>query len=261
MLLAAFAVSVGHPSLALADETPAPGSSVVTLSERRAADAFQAYTRKDYAAAVALYLDAYEAEPRGEILYNIARIYDTKLGDPPLAITFYRRYIANPGLYTERIELANQRLTELRQAEVMASKPAEPRPLPAVTPAVMVRNRAEPAPIPAHVSDSGGSSQKTWAVVVGSVGAASLIAGGALALLAHDKSQQSRDQCNPSDRNLCSPAGVTLRDEAQRLALFATSFAIAGGSLLAAGTVVYVTAPRDERGAFTGLSVGLGSRF
>src|SRR6187549_514967 len=91
------------PSPAKGDEPAASESSAVTLSEQRAAEAFSAYSNKDYAAAVALYLQAYQAAPSGSILYNIARIYDTKLADRPLAITFYRRYIADPGAYTERI--------------------------------------------------------------------------------------------------------------------------------------------------------------
>ena len=258
MLCAVAVLAVSHASLALAEDPTATESPAVALSERRAAEGFEAYTRKDYAAAVALYLNAYQAAPSGSILYNIARIYDTKLGDRPLAIIFYRRYIADPGAYTEHVELANQRLTELRKAELLATQLAE---APAV--AAPERKRGDPAAIPVKASSgyAGGSSQKTLAIAIGGLGAATLIVSGVLVLLASDKNQQSKAQCNPRDRDLCSAAGVALRSDAQRLAVLATGFGVAGGTMLAAGTALYVTAPRDERGGFAGLRVGLRGRF
>ena len=251
------ALVVSHSSLALAEGPTVIESPAIALSERRAAEAFEAYTRKDYAAAVALYLNAYQAAPSGSILYNIARIYDTKLGDRPLAITFYRRYIADPGAYTERVELANQRLTELRKAELVAAEQTEP------ISALAASNRKPESlaapPVGAPSVDRG--NQKTWAIAVGSLGALGLIAGGALALIANDRNQQSKDQCNPSNPNLCSNAGVTLRSDAQRFGALATGFGVAGATLLAAGTVLYVTTPRDDRGAVAGLGVGFRGLF
>lgn len=248
---------VSHASPALAEEPTLTESSAVALSERRAAEAFEAYTKKDYPAAVALYLKAYQAAPSGSILYNIARIYDTKLADRPLAVTFYRRYLADPGAYADRVEFANQRLTELRKAELLAAELTDP----VQTRAGSNLKQASPAAPPVRPPSTERGNQKSWAIAVGSLGAASLIAGGVLALLANDRNQQSKDQCNPSDRNLCSNAGVTLRSDAQRLAALATGFGAAGATLLVAGTVLYVTTPRDERGAVAGLSVGLGGRF
>ena len=107
---------------------------------------------------------------------------------------------------------------------------------------------------------SNGSNQKTWALLAGSVGVAALVTGGVLALVAADKNQQSETQCNPQNRNLCSPTGVSLRDDALSLARLSTTFGIAGGALLATGTVLYVSAPR-ESGNLSGLSVGFGSAF
>src|SRR5688500_1131432 len=70
----------------------------VARAEQYAADAFDAYGRKAYAEAIALYERAYSIAPNGDvILYNIARIYDVGLHSRSLAIDYYRRYTAAPG--------------------------------------------------------------------------------------------------------------------------------------------------------------------
>ena len=111
------AVSIYSPSVLAQESAPADPSSV-SLAERRAADAFTAYNKKEYAAAIALYLEAYDAVPSGSILYNIARIYDLKLHNRPSAIAFYRRYLADPGAQTDLVDISNQRLHELRGAQI-----------------------------------------------------------------------------------------------------------------------------------------------
>src|SRR6185436_18211441 len=100
------------------------GSSV-NLAERRAAEAFAAYNKKEYAAAIALYLEAYDATPSGAILYNIARIYDLKLHNRPSAIAFYRRYVADAGAQPDMIDIANHRLQQLRSAELATAMVAD----------------------------------------------------------------------------------------------------------------------------------------
>src|SRR4051794_22780210 len=76
------------PSVANAE----PASPDVTRAESYAADAFAAYEKKDYQEAVVLYLKALEAAPSADVLFNLAKIYDTKLNDRQLAMSFYRRY-------------------------------------------------------------------------------------------------------------------------------------------------------------------------
>jgi len=67
--------------------------------------------------------EQHHAAPDSE-LHNIARIYDTKLGDRPLASNFYRRYITGAGAVADRIQLANQLLVALREAELAANQSA-----------------------------------------------------------------------------------------------------------------------------------------
>ena len=65
---------------ALAQDEPSSPPDVAR-AESYAAEAFQAYAEKDYPRAVALYQQALDAAPSADIVYNIARIYDTKLED------------------------------------------------------------------------------------------------------------------------------------------------------------------------------------
>ena len=80
----------GTSALAGAQEEPA--NSEIARAEAFATEAFEAYERKEYEQAVALYRKALEASPSADIIYNLARIYDSKLKDRQRAVEFYRRY-------------------------------------------------------------------------------------------------------------------------------------------------------------------------
>ncbi len=114
---------------------------------------------------------------------------------------------------------------------------------------------------PAHDREAPGGAQRTIAWVTMGAGAAALVATGVLGLLAGVKNDDSKDHCNRSDQNLCDPDGVALRDDSQKLATVATTVGIAGGVLAATGAVLYLTAPSDERGNVSGLTLGLRAGF
>jgi hypothetical protein len=105
------ALACAWPSRAWAD---APERSTreadMERAERFAARAFAAYRDKDYATAVALYLQAYDAAPSADMLFNIARIYDSGLSDGTRAIRYYREYIASPDAEPARISMASERV-------------------------------------------------------------------------------------------------------------------------------------------------------
>ena len=108
---------------------------------------------------------------------------------------------------------------------------------------------------------SNGSAQRTWGIVVGSVGVAALITSGVMTLLASQKNDDSIDRCASSNPNLCDPEGVDRRKDAQNMADLATVFGIGGVVVLAGGTVIYLTAPSAEAGPLTGLSLRVGAKF
>jgi hypothetical protein len=239
MLLLAISTAIaGNGSLARAGEPPQVSESRnVGLAERRAAEAYDAYTRKDYISAVALYLEAYDAAPSGLVLYNIARIYDTKLADRPLAMTFYRRYITDPGADTERIRFANERLTELRAAEAVSSDLANAtpsassaKPVPRATPIV--------APSPAVEGERGGWSALRWTgVTLGVLGIAGVGVGTVYGLAAASKASTAHQTC---DGSLCTTqTGVDAAHAASDRATVSTVGFALGGALLAAGVALF----------------------
>jgi len=220
----------------LAEETAVEGSASVALSERRAAEAFQAYTKKDYALAVALYLDAYEAAPSGSILYNIALIYDMKLGDRPLAITFYRRYIADPGAHAELIEAANLRLGELREAEHAASQGTEEGSISDAD--TRQRARGSPHTVLDNSHERRGWSTLRWiGVALGAVGLAGVGVGGGFGLAAISKAGTAHDSC--SGNSCTSQSGVDAAHAARADARISNIGIGAGGALLLTGVALF----------------------
>jgi hypothetical protein len=74
------------------------------------------------------------------------------------------------------------------------------------------------------------------------VGLAALATSGALGLLANSKWSDAQGHCN--DMNQCDPVGLQGNQDARDMGDIATITAIAGGVLVAAGVVIYLTAPK-----------------
>jgi tetratricopeptide (TPR) repeat protein len=225
---AALAVmAAGSP--AAADEAGAPDASPVSVAERRAAEAFQAYSRKEYQAAITLYLQAYDAAPSGSILYNIARIYDLKLQDRAQAVTFYRRYVADPEAQADLVEISNQRLRELRNTDAAS---------PAAAGAARTLDSVSRADHEGVDQQPGGWSTLRWAgVAVGAAGLAGIGIGSGFGLSAMSRANVAKGVC---DGNACtSQAGVDAAKTARSQATVSTVGFAAGGALLAAGAVMF----------------------
>jgi serine/threonine-protein kinase len=231
-----------QPRTALAEEG-APemaAPSDVQLAEQRAAQAYDAYQKKDYTTAVALYLEAFKAAPSADLLYNIARIYDAKLGDRQLAITFYRRYVADPGAVAERIKRANDRLVELRDAEIAAGD----------------RVTREPRPAPAREPTSRSSALPAVGVALGVAGVVGLAVGTGFGLAARSKSDSAKPFCNGGA--CTSQRGVDDLHDASNSATVSTVAFVAGGALLAGGIALYLWGGNRKQGEreTTALQVG-----
>jgi hypothetical protein len=224
----------GTPRAVFASEPELPADdSSVAISEEKAAQAFEAYQSRRFSEAVALYVEAYDAAPNADILYNIARIYDTKLGDRPLAINFYRHYISDPGAVPERIQLANQRLLALRDAEAAASQPP---PSPAPPAAVPV---APPAPVRAGVT-----ARQWGAVGLAGLGVAAIGIGAGFGFAAIDDAHTVHRLC---DGNVCrEQRGIDAARSAESNARISTVGLLSGGALVALGTALYFW-PSSER--------------
>jgi serine/threonine-protein kinase len=128
------------------------------------------------------------------------------------------------------------------EAPVATTSSPAPAPPPPVTPAE--------EPRPSHF-------QRTLSFVVGGVGIVGLGVGTYFTVRASGKKSESLKNCDtPAQPNVCSQAGVTLRDQALSSARLATVFMVGGGVLLAGGVVLYFTAPSSGP-AKTGMPGGL----
>jgi tetratricopeptide (TPR) repeat protein len=217
------------PRAALAHESDgAEADGAIALAEQKASKAFEAYQSKRFSEAVALYIEAYDASPNADILYNVARIYDTKLGDRPLAINFYRRYIGDPGAVADRIQLANERLVALREAELAATRPAEAPVAPPV--------RAVPAPAPVAPA-SGWNATQVTGVALAATGVVALGVGTGFGIAAMKNARTSKDLC---DGSVCrEQRGIDAAGKATDHALVSTIGLASGGALLALGAAFY----------------------
>jgi hypothetical protein len=105
---------------------------------------------------------------------------------------------------------------------------------------------------PAHNAPS---TQRWIGLGVGGLGVIGLGVGGVLGLVAMSKRDQSNSgaipHCDAND--ICSSDGLALRKEAESAATGSTIAFVAGGIALAAGVVLYITAPRGS--PVTGLLV------
>ena len=229
------------PSIALAKEKkPADETSVtagVKEAEKYAAEAYEAYQAQDYSTAVALYLKALDASPSADIVYNVAKLYDTKLKDRQLAMTFYRRYIADPGAEPDRIKTVNERLAELREAELAAETPAES----SRTGKQPTRGSSAPAGAGAPAEpprDDGLSAVQVTGIVVGVVGLVGVGLGAGFGVAAMSDANTANDDCNG---DLCqTQEGVDAAESASTSALISTIGFVGGGSLIVAGTLLAV---------------------
>jgi tetratricopeptide (TPR) repeat protein len=264
----ALTINVGT---AMAQE-PQTEPDYVTRAEGYADEAYDANAKKEYARAIALYQKAFDTAPGADILYNIARIYDTGIRDPELAMRFYRRYLADPGASPERIEKANERLQALRTAET-ATAARNAAGAPARSPGA--------APARPHARDATGpadevpywSAERGAAVTAGALGVIGLGVGTAFTLSAIARNRDAEADC---DGDICrTQRGVDAAQSALRQARVATVALSAGGVLAVAGGVLWLVSPspdaqpRDTLGgirwtpmaASSGVGVEISGRF
>lgn len=102
-----------------------------------------------------------------------------------------------------------------------------------------------------------GSNMKTIGIAVGAVGLAGIGIGSFFGIRASDKWKDAKARCNASYE--CDATGVDLADQARSSGTIATLGFIAGGALLVAGVVLFVTAPSGKPANKMKVGVGPGS--
>lgn len=215
------ALLLGSPTLAQ-PTPPSTSGQVEALAEQANA----AYDAQQYDQAVALYLEAYRRQPAAAVLYNVAIIYDKKLGEPELATTFYRRYIGAPDAEPAVVKRATVRLAELRAQATRAEAPRFDAPAPPVA------AKAEPKLHP--------QAMLGWSLA--GLGAMALIGGGAMGLVAHG-SHDDYIAARTVDAKLAA------REDGEAQALAADVLITAGAVVSITGVVLALTAPSAAKAA------------
>ncbi len=100
-----------------------------------------------------------------------------------------------------------------------------------------------PPPPPPQQETSSWSTQKTLAVVAGGAGVVGLAVGSVFGMVAKSKNDQALQPSNCRTSSLCTQNGLNLTNDAKSAAGVSTVGFIAGGVLVAAGVVLWVTAP------------------
>lgn len=113
----------------------------------------------------------------------------------------------------------------------------EPAPKRAPAPPALVPKREAP---PAS-TDTLDQSRRVTALVVGGMGFVGLGVGGALAVSARSRFDDSASLCN--EAGFCTPAGTAIRDSAQSKAVVASVITGVGAAALVTGVVLWLTAP------------------
>jgi tetratricopeptide (TPR) repeat protein len=224
----------------------AGGTSEIARAEAYAAEAFNAYSRKDYVSAIALYQKALEAAPSADILYNLARIYDAKLKNRSLAIEYYRRYALDTGADPNRLRVASLRLSELRELEAIAA--ANPAPAdPVAAQAASAQPATRVMPPRAAAQSRGLSGFQVAGIVSGALGVAGLGVGIGFGFAAKNNVDVANRFC---DGNACSTQrGVEASRDAANAATVSTIACVAGGALTLLGVTALLlgSGARQER--------------
>jgi hypothetical protein len=116
------------------------------------------------------------------------------------------------------------------------------------TPSSSIAAAPEVAPPTAH-----GTAQRAGGLVTGAVGVAGLIVGTTFGAIARADNNDAKKNCLVD--SACNPQGYASSTSAEHAATASTVAFIAGGALVAAGLVVYLTAPPSSpRSARIGLT-------
>jgi hypothetical protein len=130
------------------------------------------------------------------------------------------------------------RVTVALEDDAQAVAPAAPAP----------PTGAEAPASPAESTDTArsttGKTQRIIGVVVGAAGIVGLGVGTAFYFSAKSKNDEALQNCRTS--TLCSMKGLTLTSDARSAATAATVALVVGGAAVAAGVVVWLTAPRSH---------------
>lgn len=107
---------------------------------------------------------------------------------------------------------------------------------------------AQPAPAapPPSEQPAAKSGNGPWILTLAGVGVVGLGLGGAYALMAKSKYDDSKQECDLDDANSCSPNGIQQRNDARAKGNIATVSVIVGGAALAGAGVLWLASGSSD---------------
>jgi hypothetical protein len=152
--------------------------------------------------------------------------------------------------WTTQVDVKEPGKTVTVNVPVLQDAPTPPAPPPsasvttsALPPSTATTGASPPPPPPPSATPETSSSRGTIGLIIGGVGVASVAVGTIFALNAKSKYNDSLGQCSVNDKNACTPSGVQMRDDARSAGNVATVGIGLGAALVAAGAVLWLTAP------------------
>jgi tetratricopeptide (TPR) repeat protein len=255
-ILAGAAGVVASPTAAHAQPAPTDAKAAEDLAQQ----AFDAYQKGDFGAAIALYKKAYQSSAAGVILFNIANIYDKKLKDKDSAADYYRKYLRSGDTEPELVKRASERLDTVR-AEIEASKQAQQdernatasSSRPGNTSATPSLTLSQPPPRPSPPL----AAKQKLGIAAGIAGVVGLGVSGYFGYQAKQQNNRADKGCN--GLTACPDNfGLDASNKAHTDATISTISFVAGAALVATGVVLYIYGPSKKEGTIIGLTPQLG---
>lgn len=185
----------------------------------------------DYEEAIELFKKAYEVRQIGNLLYNIARCYES-MEEHEKAIEYYERFIASPDADSESRQVAIRRSNE--QREILAAKREMAR---------QQDDQRDREPVASPPEATGGEARSgpgALAYITLGGGVAMLGGGALMGVLARNQQQTFAESSDPAVK-------VQARQTGQRQALVADVLYAAGGVTTLVGLIWVVRGgARDE---------------
>jgi hypothetical protein len=246
------ALAVAAAPLPLAHVQPSAATDSPDV-EAMVTEASAAFDAGDFDGAIAAFERAYAAKPDPRFLYNIGRIHE-EAGQLDLAVDYYRRFVAQPGVELEQRELASQRIEVLTRIRSSLAPTSSPLPPPRVSePAQAPRDDAPPR------TDAPGRAMRNTGIGLLAGGAAMLVTSAITGTFARSTETELGDENNPVRRR-------DLVDRGRSLALTTDIVMSLGAALAVVGTVLTATGATRMRRARRDVAVrpsgaGLRLRF
>ncbi len=234
----ALALVVSAPAHAGESPPKEPTARAEWLSSR----AETAFSEGRFNDAIRLYLDAWEAVPSANILYNVAFIYDRRLSDPELASQYYDRAARSADADAALVEKARARIAAIK-AESAVKPPKDPPP----------RDPPPRDPPPGDPDPDPGPSSplKLGPIIVMGAGGALLLGGVAMGFVASSTEDDFKAATTADAKRDFQSAGKTQ-------ALVADLLMVTGVLTAAGGFVWYLL---DDGGAGESSVDAVGLRF